>query len=579
MSYQSPSAQQVKSSAFLNQDLQKLHPIVKEILSSRGLSESEIKEHLSHSLKELPDFEAFKDLDKACDRLILALENNEYIGVYGDYDVDGTTSCALLAHFFKLLGQSIFLLQPGRFDEGYGVHPSSIDNALKNGVKVLITVDCGITNVETANYAKEKGLDLIITDHHKDIRESIPDAYAVINPNRRDEPEDSKLRALAGVGVAFALAWSIKKKWEAKGHQVPGLYPLLQFVAIGTICDVAKLTPLNLKLVRHGLKQMKETSYPGIKVFLSDDDFVQGLVSEQKLGFHMGPFINSKGRLEHPEMALQLLLSNDSNQAYLYYSQLEICNQERKRIQAQVYKEAKKMVLDNIKGGDHPISIVYAPHWHEGVVGIVASKLVEDFNAPAIVLTDAKEEGLIKGSARTFGAIDIFAALKTCGPLYKKFGGHKAAAGLTMAKDQYQEFVQQMNQTLLQMPKNSDALGPRFDLSISSDLINPSLVHALNTIGPFGEGNPRVVFHCHDLKLASFDILKEVHVKWHFKTPAGRTLKGISFNYIGKWDVPHPQEIFALSSEGQSFNAYFSLGINRFRGNEFIQLEVDKLIV
>src|SRR5690606_38654256 len=204
------------------------------------------------------------DLKKASHRLITAMDKGEKIAVYGDYDVDGTTSCALLWHFFNMLGVSVGLYQPSRFIEGYGVHPSSIDEAVNDGVKVLITVDCGITNTQTADYAQGK-LDLIITDHHRDAAPELPKAYAVVNPGRRDEPQDSPLRSLAGVGVAFALGLHITTDLARSGREMPSIYPLLQFVAIGTISDLARMTPLDLRLTRHGLKRIPKTPCPGIK--------------------------------------------------------------------------------------------------------------------------------------------------------------------------------------------------------------------------------------------------------------------------------------------------------------------------
>jgi single-stranded-DNA-specific exonuclease len=276
-----------------------LHPVVSKLLHKRGLGPSEIQEFFSWDLKALPDFSSLKDINKAAQRLIDALDKKQKIGIYGDYDVDGTTSCALFYHFFQLLGVEVELFQPSRFVEGYGIHIPSIDEAIKQNVDVLVSVDCGITNVETAAYAQETELDLIITDHHQDIREVMPPAYAIVNPNRRDEDLDSPMRALAGVGVAFAVCVEIRKILNAKGIEVPSLYPLLQFVAIGTIADLAPLNNMNKKLVRHGLKQMPKSQYAGVQVFLSNEERQMELIPSEKISFYIGPMINSKGRLDH----------------------------------------------------------------------------------------------------------------------------------------------------------------------------------------------------------------------------------------------------------------------------------------
>ena len=278
---------------------QSLHPALQRLLEKRGLKGDKAQEYLSWNLKDIPDIPQMHDMQKAAERIVVALTQNEKIGIYGDYDVDGATSCALLYHFFQMLGVHVETFQPSRFVEGYGIHPVSIDNALEKNVSVLISVDCGISNIETAEYALQKNIDLIITDHHKDAAAHIPRAYAVVNPNRRDEPQ-SELGSLAGVGVAFALAVKVRELLLAAGQKVESIYCLLPFVAIGTICDLAVLTPLNLKLSRHGLKQIPTCKYPGLLAFFNPEE-LKAEVTSEKIAFNIGPMINSKGRLDHPE--------------------------------------------------------------------------------------------------------------------------------------------------------------------------------------------------------------------------------------------------------------------------------------
>jgi single-stranded-DNA-specific exonuclease len=266
--------------------------ILRNLVAQRGIPTERIESFLHPRLRDLADPFLIPDMKPAVDRLLEAIDENQKVCIYGDYDVDGTTSCALFYHYFKMLGVEVKLFQPSRFVEGYGVHPVSIDNALEEGVQLLITVDCGITNLETADYANEKGLDLIITDHHKDAREHIPKAHSVINPNRRDDTE-SKLKSLAGVGVAFAVCLSIKNKLDARGENTPSIYSLLQFVSIGTICDMAKLEPTNIRLTRHGLKQIKETEYFGVRAFFNDEDRSYEVMPSEKISFYVGPLINS----------------------------------------------------------------------------------------------------------------------------------------------------------------------------------------------------------------------------------------------------------------------------------------------
>ncbi len=557
-----------------------IHPIAIKLLESKGLSKEEIEEFFSWNLKDLPDLTTLKDTQKASERIIQAILDHEQIGIYGDYDVDGTTSCATLYQFFKMVGVRVELFQPSRFVEGYGLHNSSIDNALEKGVKVLITVDCGITSSGPAEYALEKGIDLIITDHHEDAAPEVPKAFAIINPSRRDEPEEWELKSLAGVGVAFALCLQIRNDLLERGMECPSIYPLLQYVAVGTVCDLAKLNPMNLKMVRHGLKQILTTQYPGLKIFFSQDERKAGFVPSEKLSFGIGPMINSKGRLDHPEKALSLLICEDSDTAFNLYSHLDACNKERKLIQSEVYAEAKEQVKKKITGGDHLISIVYGPEWHEGVIGIVASRLVEEFKVPAIVFTNSSEKGIIKASARSAGELDIFECLNACSELFVKFGGHKAAAGLSMKEENIHLFRSKMNSLLSNIPEIARTVQDSYDLEISADEINPKLAKSLEMMEPFGMGNAKPLFKTKGIKLDSFSLMKDVHVRWNLsaKNNPRVKLKGVTFNYIGKYGVIHPDKLYEEQLKtDKDLTIYYRLGINRFNGNEYLQLMIEKI--
>ncbi|WP_417336027.1 single-stranded-DNA-specific exonuclease RecJ [Halobacteriovorax marinus] len=558
----------------------KFHPVIQRIFDKREMGPKEIAEFLSWDLKSMPSLTSMKDVQKASTRIIQAIENNEKIAIYGDYDVDGTTSCALLYHFFKMIDIEVGLIQPSRFIEGYGIHPPSIDKAHEEGYKIVITVDCGITNNEAATRAKEIGIDLIITDHHKDARDEMPDAFAIVNPNRRDEPKDSELKALAGVTVGFALAVQIREDLIAAGRKIPSLYPLLQFAAIGTICDLAKLNPTNLKIVRHGLKQIPSTEYPGIRAFFSPEERERGFVPSEKLSFNIGPLINSKGRLDHPEKALQLLTIEDDKKAFEYYSHLEICNNERKFIQAEVFNSAKEQVLKNLNGSEHIVSIVYSPDWHEGVIGIVASKLVETFKVPAIVFTNAEEKGVIKASARSAGDLNLFDCLNENADLFLKFGGHKAAAGLSMPVENLSQFKENMLSTIAKFPAIQRTVQSYYDVEIGPEEINPRLLKELELLEPFGMGNQKPIFKMKGFRLDNYDILKDVHVRWSLSSlnDPSTKLKGISFNYIGKWGIEDPQDLYnAQERNGDELTAYFTLGVNHFRGNQYIQLMIERI--
>ncbi len=557
-----------------NQDF---HPLLLKLLHQRGLSNTEIEDFFSWNLNQLPDLTQMKDISKASLRIIEAIKNKEQIGVYGDYDVDGTTSCALLWHFFQLLGVNAEIFQPSRFVEGYGIHPSSIDMAFEKKVSVLITVDCGITNTQTAIYAKDK-LDLIITDHHRDAAPEMPQAFAVINPCRRDEPENSPLRSLAGVGVAFALALQIKKDLASQGQNIPSIYPLLQFVAIGTISDLARMTSINLKLTRHGLKQMPQTTYPGIRAFFAPEELKTDLISSEKISFFIGPHINSKGRLDHPERALKMLIASDIKEAQEHFTHLEMANRERKIIQSEVFEDAKKNFIKEIKSEDSLACILYSPNWHEGVIGIVASKLVETFEIPAFVFTNAEEEGIIKASCRSAGDLNIFEILKECEDLFIKFGGHKSAAGLSMKKENFSAFKSKVFSLLKNIPVNLRTKTSSFDLDLSFEDIGPKLVKDLEKLEPFGPGNERPIFRLKNTLIQSYKIMRDVHVRWSFceANQKKNILQGVSFNYIGRWNEPMPEELYQ-NQNNNALSVQFTLGLNKFQGNESIQLMVNKI--
>ncbi len=556
---------------------QQLSPAIYRLLEKRGLKGASLEEFLSWDLKKLPNLMAMQDIDVAAKKILECMDQNKTIGIYGDYDVDGTTSCALFYHFFKLFDIEAKMIQPSRFIEGYGLHPSSVDKAIGQDIELLITVDCGITNNEAADYAKERGLDLIITDHHKDARSEMPEALAIVNPNRRDEPADNPLKVLAGVGVAFAICVKIRTLLEERGETPPTLYPLLQFVAIGTICDLAKLTPVNLKLVRHGLSQLTSSKYPGVKAFFTPEERQNKFCSSEKLSFFIGPMINSKGRLDHPEKALNLLCAADGTEAYENFSHLEISNKERKLIQAEVFEGARKQIMSSLGDHEHLISIAYQEDWHEGVIGIVASKLVETFKVPAIVFSNAEEEGIIKASARSAGDLSIFDCLNNCADLFVKFGGHKAAAGLSMPKENLDEFIRRMNEQLVEIPAIQRTVQNFYDIEIAAEEITPKLVKELEMLEPFGMGNEKPVFKMKGFNIDNFDLLKDVHVRWNLSSSNGqKKLRGISFNYIDKWGCEHPEELFKAQSRNE-LCAYFTLGINRFKGNEYVQLMVERI--
>jgi single-stranded-DNA-specific exonuclease len=337
------------------------------------------------------------------------------------------------------------------------------------------------------------------------------------------------------------------------------------------------MTPLNLRLTRHGLKQIPKSTYPGIRAFFAPEELNVEMMSSEKISFHVGPHINSKGRLDHPERALKQLISSTDREARENFMHLELANRDRKIIQKEVFDEARDLVIKNIARGNHLISIVHRPHWHEGVIGIVASKLVETFGVPAIVFSDSEQPGVIKASARSAGDLNMFELLQNCSDLFIKFGGHKAAAGLSMPYENLGAFIDRMNAQLKSIPEPLRTKEDTFDIDVDIEEISPELVKDLEKLEPFGPGNERPIFRMKDAKIQSYRIMKDLHVRWMFSSQKTKlNLQGVSFNYIGKWNEPNPEDLFQLQNQN-GLMVKFTVGINRFNGNESIQLMVDKL--
>ena len=378
------------------------------------------------------------------------------------------------------------------------------------------------------------------------------------------------------MGVAFALCVRLRELLMNSIQNCPSLYPLLPFVAVGTVCDMVELGPLNLKLVRHGLRALKDTQYEGLKQLFPPQQREKKIIPSEYISFQVGPLINSKGRLDHPEKALDLLTTDDPQSAFELLNHLKICNRKRRSIQAEIFEEAKEQVLSEMYGQEILINIVYAPDWHEGVIGIVASKLVETFKVPAIVFCQGQgqKKGILKGSARSAGYFNIHEALSGCCDLFLKFGGHPAAAGLSMPKENLLPLKDRLQDVMSHIPAIERREQDFFDLPISFDDISPELLEELEFLEPFGKGNLRPIFQMQDALLDSFQILKELHVRWTFRSSRrSKTLQGISFFFMGRWGALPPCELMAK----ENLTVQFSLGFNEFRGNKFIQLQVINL--
>ncbi|MBP5296368.1 MAG: hypothetical protein J6Y94_03445, partial [Bacteriovoracaceae bacterium] len=455
------------------------------------------------------------------------------------------------------------------------LHPSSVEELAQAKVKVIITVDCGITSLAAAQKARELGIDLIITDHHQSLPE-VPEAYAVVDPNMPCVAATSPLRALAGVGVAFCLGVQIKRDLEKQGPKLPSLYRLLPYVTLGTICDLAPMNPLNLKLLRHGWRALGQGEMPWTKCLFSAEERQLQNVPGPKFSFNLGPMINSSGRMGRADQALQLLTTADPAQATEAYYALEISNRERKALQDQVVQEATAQIEAATTQHEMLWAIAYAPHWHEGVIGIVASKLVETFLVPAIVFTDSNEAGLIKGSARAAGEIDLMALFKQGADLFTKYGGHAKAAGITMPRENLPHLQALLDKLLLPLPAILRTKNLTIDAEIDPADISPLLATQIEQLEPFGNGHPRPIFRA-KVTLQSFYILQGKHVRWQFARPGHPPLHGMSFNFIGRWGQMPPSEIYQRQQQGDQLMIDFTIGLNRWNGREQVQLMIERI--
>ena len=542
------------------------------ICVSRGLrTKEQILDFLNPSVEKLSDPFRLRDMDRAVDRLEAARANGEFIRIYGDYDVDGTTGAALLLLFFRECGYRVDAVQPDRFKDGYGLHPKAIEQAVADGVQVLVTVDCGITSFAAADRARELGLPIIILDHHAvDPIKGIPDALAVVDAQRPDC--ESGLKELCGCGVAFYLCRALRSRGRERGwwagNKEPNLRKHLDLVVIATAADMVPLTGDNHILVKHGMDVLKTSTKPGVRSLLTVAGLSGRDISPSHLGFTIGPRINASGRMATASIALELLTTADESRAAQLAHQIEEMNQSRMKVQNEIWDDVRAEVERGLEAGlyRHAIVVGHAD-WHEGVVGIVASKVTEHFQKPAIVLSLREDHG--KGSVRSFGGRDVLEGLRRCSELLLGFGGHKYAAGLSLAKENVGTFIAAFDAAIGELGLHHSDPPLLIDgEALLSDFDVKTLLQ-IEKLGPFGPGNPEPLFRV-ETDVVRHTTMKERHLKLLFtpRKPAAdhqRTFMDVLwFN--------------GVESSGEVFASDVSWivvpELNRFRGNTAPQLRV-----
>ena len=505
---------------------------IAKLLSTREIKENEVKSFLNPNINDyFPDPFSLKDMDKSVDRTIEAIINKEKIGIITDYDVDGSTSAAVLYNFLSSLGCNCFIKVPDRLKEGYGPNKRLIDELLEKKINLIFTLDCGTTSFDIFNYSNSNLVDIIIIDHH--ISElKFPEVFSIINPNRHDE--FNSLKELAAVGITFLFITALRKKLREKNffnssNKEPNLLSYLDLVALGTVCDVVKLTSYNRIFVSKGLEIIKKRTHKGISKIIDNTKFNHSPTSSD-LGYIVGPQLNAASRISDSTLSFKILISNDLNEIELISKKLQLLNEKRKLIENEILNQSFEQAKNQV---NKKYILVHGFGWHKGVLGIVASKLVEKYNKPSFVISTDTSFGF--GSARSVNNIDlgkIILNAKLQGILVSG-GGHKMAAGIKINKDSITLFDKYLFSTFDNIDLSFFEKNNYFDLEISINEINENLLSYIEMFEPFGNGNREPNFIIKGLKIDSIKKIKNKHILFFFKTDFDVKIKGICFNCIG----------------------------------------------
>lgn len=542
-------------------------PIVADLLVARGYGDADAaKAFLNPSPDQLHDPFLMRGMPEAVERVLRAIDQHEPILIYGDYDVDGTTGTAVLLRALRMLGATAGFHVPHRFTEGYGIQQPALEKAANEGYKLVVSVDCGIRAHEPLVWARDHGLDIIITDHHlPDEDEGSPPALAVLNPNQHgcDYPDKS----LAGVGVAFKLVHALFRE-RGKEAAVPGF---LKMVAIGTVADVAKLIGENRAIVALGLADLPRAVNPGLRALIEiagcGDD---SEMTAYDLGFRIGPRINAAGRMDAARAVVELFQANEKEEARRLAEHLDTRNRERMEAQREIFNRA----IEEFESSGTDMSLCYAAviagdGWHRGVIGLAASKIAEKLNRPCVVISLEGDTG--HGSARSIEAYHLFDGLTSCRDLLEKFGGHSHAAGLSIRRDQIEEFRRRLNEHAASCLTEDD-LAP--SLSIDAELdakeLGFQLSKDLRALEPFGAGNPRPVFVTRKFRVLSEpQIIKEQHLKLRVSGANDRPMEAIWWRGV--------EEVARSPRMNDYIDLAYEFEANRWQGDIRLQLNVQDM--
>ncbi len=555
-----------------------LHPLIARLMVIRGISGPEAARFfLSCDLSGLSDPGIFSQMDRAVGRIRRAIEGREKIAVYGDYDVDGVTGSSLLFLALKRLGAEVSCYIPDRMAEGYGLNVAALESLKASGAALVISVDCGITACREAEAARSAGIDLIITDHHE-INGSngssgdflLPDAYAVLHPALLvpDAPMERReqVSGLTGVGIAFKLVQALMGASADSGS----LKYYLDLVTLGTVADVGKITGENRILVKHGLEVLSSgprDQRPGVAALKEVAKLNGKRVSVGTVGFTLAPRINASGRLDRADTAFRLLVTDSDEEARQLASALDSVNRERQAVEEGIWQDARTLCLRSDPAAAGAL-VLSSDRWHPGVIGIVASKIAEEFYRPAALI--CVRQGVGKGSARSIPGFDLYAGLTACSDLLLGFGGHKYAAGFTIAEDRIPHFRERLDILVREcLGANGFVRSLFVDGAVKLDELSLELMREMERLAPFGQGNPEPRLGARGLEVLSSRIVGNNHLKLRLRQGNGPALDAIAFN---KGSLLGRQ-----AREGARLAAVFTPRINAWNGSSAVELEVRDL--
>ncbi|MFV0375851.1 MAG: single-stranded-DNA-specific exonuclease RecJ [Mangrovibacterium sp.] len=546
-------------SAALNVDM-----VIANLLAQRGVTSfNEAKSFFRPKLSDLHDPFLMKDMDKAVERLAQAIANQEKVLIYGDYDVDGTTSVALMYQFLRTRIRELDYYIPDRYSEGYGISPRSIQFASEQKFSLVIVLDCGIKAIEKIRQAKELGIDFIICDHHNP-DEQVPDAVAVLDPKRPGC--NYPYKELSGCGVGFKLLQAYTQKYDLP---VVELYDLLDFVVVSIASDIVPVTGENRVLAYYGLKKLNSNPSLGLKTIIQISNLGGQQMSISDIVFKIGPRLNASGRIEHGKKSVEILVMNDENQSFVLGEEINSFNEIRKTLDRDITQEALDMIALDPRHSERFATVLYNRDWHKGVVGIVASRITEHYYRPTIILTESN--GLATGSARSVKDFDLYEAIGQCSDLLESYGGHMYAAGLTMKIENIPAFTRRFEEIVRKtMTDEQQTEILEADAKLQLSEITPKFYRVLKQFEPFGPHNMTPLFLTENVLANESSRCvgrNQEHLKLDLVEPTGNSpvFPAIAFNQASHYEA---------ISQGLPFDILYTVSENEFRGKTNLQLYI-----